>query len=155
MGCGVQICARRRACPGAQHCLPDLRRWDLASQPTAELPRQVSVCSHQLLARGGCWNAAPRHPGLTQPGISHTPSLTSFSVCFIPLPTQCLLKIPPPPREARDLCSLGLLGKFLQPGSHQAQNHCVAIPSHPLQAQKAPASTFESTDLVRDKKATR
>lgn len=53
---------------------------------------QVSVCSHQLLERGGCWNVAPSHPGLTQPGISHTHSLTSFSVYFIPLPTQCLLK---------------------------------------------------------------
>lgn len=88
----MQTYARRQICSGAQHCLPDLRRWDLALQPRAELSRQVSVCSHQLLGRSGRWNAAPRHPGLTQPGISHTPSLTSFSVCFIPLPTQCLLK---------------------------------------------------------------
>lgn len=155
MGC-AQIYARRQACPGAQHCLTDLRGWDLASQPRAELPRQVSVCSHQLLRRGGCWNVAPRSPGLTLPGISHTPSLTSFSVCFIPLPTQCLLKIPPPPREARDLGSLGLLGKFPQPGSHQAQNHTVWPFHHiPLQARRPLASTLEGADLVRDKKATR
>lgn len=100
---------------------------------------------------------APHCPGLTLPGISHTPSLTSFSVCFIPLPTQCLLKIPPPPREARDLCSLGLLGKFPQPGSHQAQNHTVWPFHHiPLQTRSphfppTPASTLEGADLVRDK----
>ena len=39
-------------------------------------------------------------------------------------------KIPPPPREARDLGSLGLLGKFPQPCSRQAQNHCVAVNTH-------------------------
>lgn len=88
----VQSCARRQVDFSAQYCLPGLGRWDLASQTGAELPRQVSVYSHQLLERGGCWNAAPSHPGLTQPGISHTHSLTSFSVYFIPLPTQCLLK---------------------------------------------------------------
>lgn len=107
-----------------------------ASQSRAELPRQVNVCSHQLLGRGGRWNVAPRHPGLTQPGISHTPSLTSFSVCFIPLPTQCLLK------------------SLLHHGKHETwvpwaswesshnltvtkhRTNSVAIPSHPLWARR-------------------
>lgn len=40
--------------------------------------------------RGGRWNAASRHPGIAQPGVSHTHSLTSFSAHFIPFPTQCL-----------------------------------------------------------------
>ena len=59
---------------------------------------------------GGRWNAALRHPGLTQPGVSHTHSLASFSARFIPLPTQCLPRSLLPTDEAQDQGSRGCRG---------------------------------------------
>lgn len=56
------------------------------------------------------------------------PFLNLILCLFLSSSHAVFTKIPPPPREARDLGSLGLLGKFPQAGSHQAQSHCVAIP---------------------------
>lgn len=130
--------------------------WHCATCPP---PGQVSaVPSHS--PRGGRWNAAPRHPGLAQPGVSHTQSLTSFSDHFIPLLTPCLLKSLLPTRRSTRPGFPGLPGEC----SHNwesCQSRELWVPPcrlwHPATHSrvKDPSIHLAVTDILRDKKTIR
>lgn len=134
-----------------------LGRGCLALCHRQRLPGQVSAFSHQLLEKGGRWNAAQRYPGFAQPGVSHTHSLASFSPYFIPLPTQCLLKsLLNTRRSTRPGCS-GLLGECSHNGellgreSHGCHPFKAGAPQSPTQGSLMCSGTRKPSDNVGER----
>lgn len=134
----------------AQGCLP---------VPWAEVPRQVSAFSHQLLGRWAleCCSWAPWPHSTCH--FTH-PFLNLILCPFHSSSHAVFTKISPPHWMKHETwLSWDVCGMFPQPVSHQAENHRAATLHHPLQAEGSHLPPWGGgggvTDVLGNKKTRR